>query len=118
MNLTITKVSSVTDMLTVVPMAKYIFSEIDKLLRLYLTIPVTTCTTERFLSLRSMKNYLQSTMSEERFNNVMLLHVHEDTDALDIQEIASLFVSANTRRMEMFWHELPVCAYIIVYHTI
>ena len=76
-NLTITKVSSVTDMLTVVPMAKYIFSEIDKLLRLYLTFPVTTCTTERFLSLRSMKNYLQSTMSEERLNNVMLLHVHK-----------------------------------------
>ena len=60
-NLTITKVSSVTDMLTVVPMAKYIFSENDKLYRLYLTIPVTTCTAERrFLSLRSMKNYLQS----------------------------------------------------------
>ena len=78
MNLTITKVSSVTDMLTVVPMAKYIFSEIDKLLRLYLTIPVATCTAERrFLSLRSMKNYLQSTMSEERLNNVMLLHVHK-----------------------------------------
>ena len=65
-------------MLTVVPMAKYIFSEIDKLLRLYLTIPVATCTAERrFLSLRSMKNYLQSTMSEERLNNVMLLHVHK-----------------------------------------
>ena len=41
-NVTITKVSSVTDMLTVVPMTKDIFSEIDKLLRLYLTIPVTT----------------------------------------------------------------------------
>ena len=78
MNLTITKVSSVTDMLTVVQMAKYIFSEIDKLLRLYLTIPMATCTAERrFLSLRSMKNYLQSTMSEERLNNVMLLHVHK-----------------------------------------
>ena len=103
-NLTITKVSSVTDMLTVVPMAKYMFSEIDKLLRLYLTIPVTTCTAERrFSYLRSMKNYLQSTMSEERLNNVMLLHVHkEETDALDVQEIASLFVSANTRRMELF----------------
>ena len=77
-NLTITKVSSVTDMLTVVPMAKYMFSEIDKLLRLYLTIPVTTCTAERFSYLRSMKNYLQSTMSEERLNNVMLLHVHKE----------------------------------------
>ena len=43
-------------------------------------------------------------MSEERLNNVMLLHVHkEETDALDVQEIAILFVSANTRRMDFFW---------------
>ena len=50
-----------------------------------------------------MKNYLRSTMSEERLNNVMLLYVHkEETDSLDLQEIASVFVSANTRRMEFF----------------
>ena len=34
-NLTITKVTSVTEMLTVVPMVKDMFSEVNKLLRLY-----------------------------------------------------------------------------------
>ena len=51
-----------------------------------------------------MKNTLRSTMFEERLNNVMLLHVHkEETDAADLQEITSLFVSANTKRIEFFW---------------
>ena len=43
-------------------------------------------------------------MTEKRLNNVMLLHVHKDeTDALDLREIAKSFVSANTRRMDIFW---------------
>ena len=50
--LTVTKVSTIADMLVTVPMAKDIFSEIDKILQLYLTIPVTTCTAESFSSLR------------------------------------------------------------------
>ena len=91
-------------MLAVVPMAKDMFSEVDKLLCLYLTIPVTTCSAERsFSTLRRMKMYLQSTMTEERLNNVMILHVHKDeTDALDLREIAQFFVSANSRRTDFF----------------
>ena len=42
-------------------------------------------------------------MSEERLNNILLLHVHkEETDTLDLTEIAHLYVSANTRREEFF----------------
>ena len=102
--LTVTKVSTIADMLVTVPMAKDMFSEIDKILQLYLTIPVTTCTAERsFSSLRRIKTYLRSTMSEERLNNILLLHVHkEETDTLDLTEIARLFVSANTRREDFF----------------
>lgn len=98
--LTVTKVSTIADMLVTVPMAKDVFSEIDKILWLYLTISVITCTAERsFSSLRHIKTYLRSTMSEENLNNVLLLHVHkEETDTLNVTEIARLFVSANTRR--------------------
>ena len=42
--------STVADMLVTVPMAKDMFSKIDKLLQLYLTISVTTCTAERSFS--------------------------------------------------------------------
>ena len=42
-------------------------------------------------------------MNEERLNNILLLQVHkEETDTLNLTEIARLFVSANTRR-ENFW---------------
>ena len=103
-NIIVTKPSSVSEILAVVPMAKEMFSEVYKLLRLFLTIPVTTCTAERsFSALMQMKTYLSSTMTEERLNNVMLLHVHKDEmDALDLRGIAKSFVSTNTRRMDFF----------------
>ena len=73
----------------------------DSLLHIYYTVPITTCTAERsFSSLRWLKTYLQSTMTEERFNNVIILHVHkDDTDCL---EIASISTSVNDRRMSFF----------------
>ena len=53
-------------------------SEVDELLQIYFTIPVTTATAERsFSALCRIKTYLRSTMSDERLNNVMLLHVHK-----------------------------------------
>ena len=44
--LNITKVSTIADMFAAIPTAKDLLSEVDKLLRLYLTIPITTCTAE------------------------------------------------------------------------
>ena len=73
----VTTIRTICDMLRAVPMAREMFSEIDKLLRLYLTVPVTTATAERsFSALRRIKTYLRSTMSDERLNNIMLLHVY------------------------------------------
>ena len=80
------------------------FCEVDKLLHIYLTVPVTTATAERsFSALRRIKSYLRSTMSEEKLNNVMLLHVHKElSDNLDISKVAQIFVSANSRRQRFF----------------
>lgn len=102
--LTITNMRSIADILNKVPLAKDIYSEIDKLLRLYLTVPVTTCTAERsFSALRRVKTYLRSSMTEERLNNVLLLHVHREEAAnLDLKEIACVFVAANERRTSFF----------------
>ena len=102
--LTVTRISTIADIMVTVPMAREMFSEIDKLLRLYLTIPVTTATAERsFSSLRRIKTYLRSTMTEQRLNNILLLHTHKQmTDALDLTEIAHSFVSSNERRTEFF----------------
>ena len=52
--------------------------ELAKLFCLALTIPVTTSTAERsFSTLRRLKTYLRSTMTQERLNHIAVLHVHK-----------------------------------------
>ena len=65
---------------------------------------MTTSTAERsYSSLCRVKTYLRSTMTKERFNNILLLHVHkEETDKLDLTEVVYLFASANARRIDCF----------------
>jgi len=79
-------------------------TEIDKLLVLYFTFPVTTSTAERsFSSLRRIKTYLRNTMNACRLNNLLLLHVHKSkTDTLDLHFIAKKFVSVNCCRENFF----------------
>ena len=81
-------------------------SEVHKLLRLYLTVPITTATSERaFSTLRRLLTYLRSTMTEQRLNNCMLLHVHKSlTDDLNLIEIAKEFISAKEDRQRYFEH--------------
>ena len=68
------------------------FSEVMRLIKIFYIIPVTTATAERsFSALRRLKTYLRSTMSQERLNHTMLLHVHKDrTDQIDIMNVATL----------------------------
>ena len=78
--------------------------EVDELLKLYLTFPVTTATAERsFSSLRRVKTYLRSTMTSCRLDNLFLLYIHkEKTDALDLCKVAKEFVSVNSHRSHYF----------------
>jgi len=70
-------------------------------------VPVPTVTAERsFSTLRRLKTYLHSTMSQPRLNHIVLLHsLKVRTDALDLVHIAKTFVSVNNRRQELknFW---------------
>lgn len=93
--------------LQAVPLARQILNEVKKLLRIYLTIPVTTATAEgSFSALRRMKSYLRSTMTQQRLNNVMLLHVHKlSTDQLNLIDVAEQFiVNCNDRRQKICGH--------------
>ena len=96
---------TITDLLNNVPLAKDMFSGVDNLLRIYFTMPITTCTAERsFSCLWHLKNYLRSTMSNERLNNVILLHAHKElTDHLDLRDISSTFISANAESRAYFF---------------
>ena len=81
-----------------------LFSEILKLLKLLFIIPASTASAERsFSSLRGLKTYLRSSMTSQRLNHMLLLHVHKDiTDQIDLHCIAKEFVCKNDRRKKMF----------------
>ena len=100
------KVTSVRTICEAMKVDKHrdMLSEVHKLLRLYLTIPITSSTSERaFSTLRRLLTYLRSTMTEQRLNNCMLLHIHKDlTDTIDLCQIAKDFVVAKEERKRYF----------------
>ena len=81
-----------------------LFSEVVTLMQLVLVLPATNASSERsFSAMRRVKNYLRSTMGQQRFNHLMILHVHKAiTDGLDIIQIANNFVTRNEHREHVF----------------
>jgi len=79
-------------------------SEVTNVLTLFLCLPVTTCTAERsFSSLRRLKTYLRSTMTQKRLNHIAFLNCHKDlTDGLDLTIIINDFISVNDFRKKTF----------------
>lgn len=69
-------------------------TEIHKLIQLFLTIPLTTCTTERsFSMLRRLKTYLRSTMSQQRLNHLAILNCHKTIcDSININLVENHFI--------------------------
>ena len=100
----VTSIRTICEALNKSPIGKEMLSEVAKLLRIYLTIPVTTATAERSFSvLRCLKTWLRNTMTQERMNNLLLLHVHKTiTDALDLREIVEKFATVNEQRQNFF----------------
>ncbi|KAI8523432.1 hypothetical protein RHMOL_Rhmol13G0073100 [Rhododendron molle] len=68
--------------------------------RILLTIPVTVASGERsFSKLKQIKNYLRSTMSQERLNGLAMLSIENDFAAKqDYSSLIDLFASKNARR--------------------
>ena len=80
------------------------FSGVWKVLKLLLVLPATNATSERsFSALRHLKTYLRTTMTQERLNNLMVLHVHkEHIDRLELEKVAEEFVSGREGRRRVF----------------
>jgi len=68
---------------------------------LFATLPVTSATPERtFSTLKRLKTYLRSTMSEERLNGLALTNINKK-ELLSEEEIIKLFSKKATRRMQL-----------------
>ena len=100
----VTAVSTVCHLFNVCKFPKTMLEEVHKILKLYLTIPLSSATAERaFSSLRRLKSYLRSTMTQKLLNHVVLLNTYkEQVDEIFILDIAKEFISRNERRVDFF----------------
>lgn len=78
--------------------------DVVNLLKIYLTMPITTATAERtFSALRRLKSYLRNSMTQRRLNNCMVCHVHKDyLEDISLSRLANEFISRNETRSSRF----------------
>lgn len=70
------------------------------LLKLFSTLPVSSCSCERSAStLRRLNNYLRCTQSEERLTSLALIHCNYSKE-INVDEICQRFLSKHPRRMQ------------------
>ena len=78
--------------------------ELTKLIRLGLSVPVTSCTSERsFSGLRRLKTYLRATMGQGRLNHLAVLNCHKNiTRSRNLDAIADEFITRTAARRSTF----------------
>ncbi|XP_025409931.1 uncharacterized protein LOC112683229 [Sipha flava] len=75
----------------------------NKLLKIMLTVPVSSCTAERsFSPLQRLKTFLRSTMTQNGLNDIALLCVHRNED-IDIEKNANSFINSTKIRQSTFY---------------
>ena len=95
----------VVDFLIKDEMFRSMITEVSKLVRIILSLPVSRCTAERSSSgLRRLKTYLRSRMPQERSNAVAIMNIHkEEVTKLSIDELIDNFISRNAVRKSTFF---------------
>lgn len=94
---------NVLDILNVSEMYKNILPNMNKILRLMFTAPVSTASNERaFSKLKLIKNFLRSTMNADRLQNLMLLNTNKDIlDTIDTRVLVKKWSHLKHRRIEV-----------------
>lgn len=105
------KVSNIQDVVNILGREnncylRELLPEFVKFVRIFLTIPVTSCTSERsFSALRRLKTFLRSTMTQKRLNDLAILHIYKDSINVDMNKIANMFINACEIRKNVFYVE-------------
>uniref|UniRef100_A0A671PCD6 HAT C-terminal dimerisation domain-containing protein n=1 Tax=Sinocyclocheilus anshuiensis TaxID=1608454 RepID=A0A671PCD6_9TELE len=80
------------------------FPNIQCTLKIFLTLPVTTCVCERsFSAMRRLKTWLRSTMSTDRLTGLALMHVHQKVK-LDRERVLKQWDASGHRRIHRRIH--------------
>ena len=78
-----------------------VFPNLFKLLKLFLTVPVSTASGERSFSvLKRVKNYLRNSMVQERLSHLGILAI-EKTD-LNLDDCVEVYSRRKHRRLTLF----------------
>lgn len=77
-----------------------IFSNLEVVYRMYLSMAVTNCSAERsFSTLKRIKTYIRSTLSEEKLNHLAIMSIEfEILDQIDFESIIDVFLSKKCRK--------------------
>lgn len=83
---------------------KELLFQVVKVFKFILLAPASNAVSKRSCSsLRRTKTWLRTTMTQERLNHCLLLHVHKSlTDNLPLTSIANEFASGNNSRLRIF----------------
>ena len=76
------------------------FPNVNIALRIYVTLPVSNCTGERsFSHLKRIKNYLRSTMLQDRLSSLAILNIENElVKTIDFEQLVDVFATAKSRR--------------------
>ncbi|XP_008181234.1 52 kDa repressor of the inhibitor of the protein kinase-like [Acyrthosiphon pisum] len=92
------KPQSVIDTL---PYCTNLLPNIQVLLRLFATLPITSATPERtFSTLKRLKSYLRSTMTEERLNGLALANINKKENLTEL-EVIQQFSKTSPKRLQL-----------------
>ena len=100
----VTKVSSMIEICNDQPASKECIEDVDILLRIYQTIPLSSSSAERtFSAMRKLKSWHRARSGANHHNNIMFAILHkEDMDETDLTEVAREFIQANSKRGYFF----------------
>ena len=86
---------------------KLLIGEVVKLLKLVIVMLATNAESERlFSAMRRIYTYLRTNISQNRLNNMIVLHVHQEkTDPLKLVNVANEFFFGSEHRLltEAVW---------------
>jgi len=81
--------------------ATTMYPDIQVLLRVVCTLPVTSCSSERaFSTLKRIKTYLRSTCGNDRLTALALMNIHRDVHVSTL-EVIDKFARRHPRRMQL-----------------
>ncbi len=93
-----------TFMSTLHTQTRCLFKDMEQLLRLSLSLPISLASSERsFSALCRLKTWLCNTVAQGRLTHLAVLHIHQDIlDTLDIRALMRDFISTTPERKTTF----------------